>query len=155
MSAPDTAHLRPDKIAVWPVEGDRYGIDLSYAGTTGYTRADQTHQTINASGINATFRQELGDCGPSASDPSPATRWSSSSSTTHRPSRTHAAGGATGHDPAHDARQPLRHHRCACNQQPPATAALLVQLESVASLGQGACSHAKAAADQGPYVEKL
>jgi hypothetical protein len=31
----------------------------------------------------------------------------------------------------------------------------LVQLESVASLGQGACSHAKAAADQGPYVEKL
>src|SRR5215211_7647419 len=54
MSAPDTAHLRPDKIAVWPVEGDRYGIDLSYAGATGYTRADQTHQTINPSGINAT-----------------------------------------------------------------------------------------------------
>jgi hypothetical protein len=33
--------------------------------------------------------------------------------------------------------------------------AQIVQLESVASLGQGACSHAKAAADQGPYVEKL
>jgi len=45
MAAPDTAHLRPDKIAVWPVEGDRYGIDLSYAGTTGHTRADQAHQT--------------------------------------------------------------------------------------------------------------
>ena len=61
MAAPDTAHLRPDKIAVWPVEGDRYGIDLSYAGATGYTRADQAHQTINANGMNATFRQELGD----------------------------------------------------------------------------------------------
>jgi hypothetical protein len=60
-AAPDTAHLRPDKIAVWPVEGERYGIDLSYAGVTGYTRADQAHQTITANGMNATFRQELGD----------------------------------------------------------------------------------------------
>jgi hypothetical protein len=34
MAAPDTAHLSPDKIAVWPVEDDRYGIDLSYAGAT-------------------------------------------------------------------------------------------------------------------------
>jgi hypothetical protein len=40
MAAPDAAHLRPDKIAVWPVENNRYGIDLSYAGATGYTRAD-------------------------------------------------------------------------------------------------------------------
>ena len=61
MAAADTAHLRADKIAVWPVEDDRYGIDLSYAGATGYTRADQAHQTINANGMNATFRQELGD----------------------------------------------------------------------------------------------
>jgi hypothetical protein len=61
MAAADTAHLRPDKIAVWPVEDDRYGIDLSYAGAIGYTRADQAHQTINANGMNATFRQELGD----------------------------------------------------------------------------------------------
>ena len=42
----------PTRSLVWPVEGDRYGIDLSYAGATGYTRADQAHQT---------FRQELGD----------------------------------------------------------------------------------------------
>lgn len=61
MVAPDTAHLRPDKIALWPVEGDRHGIDLSYAGATGYTRADQAHHAINANGMNATFRQELGD----------------------------------------------------------------------------------------------
>src|SRR5919197_2742246 len=61
MAAPDTAHLRPDKIAIWPVEGERYGIDLSYAGATGYTRADQAHQTINANGMTATFRQERGD----------------------------------------------------------------------------------------------
>jgi hypothetical protein len=61
MAAPDTAHPRPDKIAVWPVEGDRYGVDLSYAGVPGYTRADQAHQTINANGMNTTFRQELGD----------------------------------------------------------------------------------------------
>jgi len=26
--AADTAHLRSDKIVVWPAEGDRYGIDL-------------------------------------------------------------------------------------------------------------------------------
>jgi hypothetical protein len=44
MAAPDTAHLRADKIAVWPVEDDRYGIDLSYAGAIGYTRADQAHR---------------------------------------------------------------------------------------------------------------
>jgi hypothetical protein len=60
-AAPDTAHLRPDKIAVWPVEGDRYGIDLSYAGATGYTRADQAQQAIEARGITTGFRQELGD----------------------------------------------------------------------------------------------
>jgi len=49
------------QIAAWPVEGDRYGVDISYTGATGYTRADQAHQTINVNGMNATFRQELAD----------------------------------------------------------------------------------------------
>ena len=39
------------------VEGDRYGIDLSYAGTTRFTRASR-HQ---CNGMTATFRHELGD----------------------------------------------------------------------------------------------
>ena len=33
----------------------------SAAFPTGYTRADQAHQAINASGMTATFRKELGD----------------------------------------------------------------------------------------------
>jgi hypothetical protein len=61
MAVPEAAHLRPDKIAVWPVEGDRYGIDLTYAGATGYNRADKAHQRMNGRGMDATFRQELSD----------------------------------------------------------------------------------------------
>jgi hypothetical protein len=57
----DAAHLRPDKIAVWPVEHGRYGVDLSYSGVTGYTRADEAHQVISSRGMTASFRQELGD----------------------------------------------------------------------------------------------
>jgi hypothetical protein len=33
----------------------------STVGGSAYTRADQAHQTIDASGMNVTFRQELGD----------------------------------------------------------------------------------------------
>jgi hypothetical protein len=28
IGAADTAHVRAEKIVVWPAEGDRYGIDL-------------------------------------------------------------------------------------------------------------------------------
>jgi hypothetical protein len=122
MAAPDTAHLRPDKIAVWPVEGDRYGIDLSYAGATGYTRADQAHQTINANGMNATFRQELGDMwtvrlGPLARD-AMVLVWSA----THSRSRAPSSDGGSEHGRA-DARDdrspsPMRKQRTRRQHRP-------------------------------------
>jgi hypothetical protein len=120
MSAPDTAHLRPDKIAAWPVEGDRYGIDLSYAGTTGYTRADQTHQTINASltgGFDAAYaqaRERAGEGGvdiaggastvrqarPSMPESSTSSRWTSRRSCSDPASGSSTASSHSGLSPS-------------------------------------------------------
>jgi hypothetical protein len=53
---------RPDKISIWPVEDDRYGIDVLYHGVTGFRRADQVQRQLDDIGVVATLRQE-GDAG--------------------------------------------------------------------------------------------
>lgn len=52
---------RPDKISIWPVERDRFGIDVLYHGATGFRRADQVQRQLVDSGVVATLRQEHGD----------------------------------------------------------------------------------------------
>lgn len=52
---------RPDKISIWPVERDRFGIDVLYHGATGFRRADQVQRQLQDSGVEAQLRQEHGD----------------------------------------------------------------------------------------------
>ena len=51
---------RPDKISIWPTE-EGFGIDVLYHGVTGFKRADTVHRQLEAAGVPAQLRQELGD----------------------------------------------------------------------------------------------
>jgi hypothetical protein len=53
--------LAPDRLSVWPVEGERYGLDATYHGTTGFERAEAQRQHLQAASLRASIRQELGD----------------------------------------------------------------------------------------------
>ena len=41
----------PDRLAVWPLEGGRYGIDAQYFGSTGITRAERQAERLSAAGL--------------------------------------------------------------------------------------------------------
>ncbi len=43
----------PDRLAVWPLEGGRYGIDAHYHGSTGVTRAERQAQRLGQAGLRA------------------------------------------------------------------------------------------------------
>jgi hypothetical protein len=49
-----------DRLSVWPTENGRYGLDATFQGTTGYERAESHRASLEASGIEFSFRQELG-----------------------------------------------------------------------------------------------
>ncbi len=51
----------PDRLSIWPVEGERYGLDATYHGATGFERAEDQHQRLQAANLSASVRQELGD----------------------------------------------------------------------------------------------
>jgi hypothetical protein len=53
------AKLRPNRISIWPIDDDRYGIDFTYHGVTGYADAEAADTIIKAAGLRTTFRQEL------------------------------------------------------------------------------------------------
>ena len=46
----------PDRLAVWPLEGGRYGIDAHYEGATGAARAERQVQRLAQSGLHASAR---------------------------------------------------------------------------------------------------
>lgn len=51
----------PDKIAIWPLDDGRYGLDATFQGTSGYERAERHTNQLDQVGITYSFRQELGD----------------------------------------------------------------------------------------------
>jgi hypothetical protein len=53
------ASLRPNRISIWPIDDDRYGIDFTYHGVTGFADAEFADGVIKAGGLRTTFRQEL------------------------------------------------------------------------------------------------
>lgn len=55
-----TAPRTPDRVSVWPLEGDRFGVDVTYEGATGYELASRHEDALEAAGIPHSFRQELG-----------------------------------------------------------------------------------------------
>jgi hypothetical protein len=50
---------RPDKLTLWPVEGDRYGIDVVYLGAHGWRRANVVHGQLGSAGVASRFIQEV------------------------------------------------------------------------------------------------
>lgn len=60
--APTTAPpgtLRPSRVAIWPVESETFGVDLTYHGATGYADAERAERVLAANDIRTQFRQEL------------------------------------------------------------------------------------------------
>ena len=51
--------LRPNRISIWPVESEGFGIDFTYHGSTGYTDAETAERVIGVHGLRTQFRQEL------------------------------------------------------------------------------------------------
>jgi hypothetical protein len=50
---------RPDKLTLWPVEGDRYGVDVVYRGEQGWRRANVVHGQLALAGVVSRFLQEI------------------------------------------------------------------------------------------------
>jgi len=53
--------LAPDRMAVWPIEGGRYGVDATYQGATGFERAEAQRRRLKSGHLRASVRQELSD----------------------------------------------------------------------------------------------
>src|SRR3954465_5149479 len=70
------AGLLPDRVAIWPMEDGRFGIDATFQGVTGFQRAERHEQALRDRDVRCDFRQDSTAAGPSASAPSRA-RWSS------------------------------------------------------------------------------
>ena len=51
--------LRPNRVSIWPVEGDGFGIDFTYHGVTGYSDAETAEQVLRGHDLQTQFRQEL------------------------------------------------------------------------------------------------
>jgi hypothetical protein len=58
---PDGRPTRPDKLSIWPVEDERFGVDVLYVGVQGFRRADVVHRQLVGAGVAATLKQEDAD----------------------------------------------------------------------------------------------
>ncbi|MCW3032862.1 MAG: hypothetical protein QOK19_2403 [Solirubrobacteraceae bacterium] len=56
---PSKAGPVPDRLTIWPIDDGRYGLDATFQGETGYQRAQQHRQQLDADQVPHTFRQEL------------------------------------------------------------------------------------------------
>ncbi|MCD6726004.1 MAG: hypothetical protein LT070_02070 [Solirubrobacteraceae bacterium] len=54
-------HLQPDRLGIWPVEKGGFGLDITYTGAAGYTRAEAVETALSANGVKCGLRQELHD----------------------------------------------------------------------------------------------
>jgi len=55
---PSKAGPVPDRLTVWPVDDGRYGLDATFQGNTGYTRAQHHRAELERAGVPHAFRQE-------------------------------------------------------------------------------------------------
>lgn len=49
----------PDRLTIWPMDDGRYGLDATFAGATGYERAEHHRGELEMHGVAPGFRQEL------------------------------------------------------------------------------------------------
>jgi hypothetical protein len=57
---PSKAGPVPDRIAIWPLDDGRYGLDATFQGATGYERAERHTDDLEQKDVPFSFRQELG-----------------------------------------------------------------------------------------------
>ena len=58
---PSHAGPVPDRIAIWPLDDGRYGLDASFQGASGYERAERHRAALEEGHVSFSLRQELGD----------------------------------------------------------------------------------------------
>ena len=49
----------PDRLAIWPVDDGRYGLDATFQGVSGFERAEHHEAELINRGVRHTFKQEL------------------------------------------------------------------------------------------------
>ena len=52
---------RPDRISIWPVEVDRFGIDVLFHGAAGFRRAETIERQLRDAKVSVSLRQEPDD----------------------------------------------------------------------------------------------
>ncbi len=57
-ATPDGRPTRPDKLSIWPIEEERFGVDVLYVGPHGFRRADVVHRQLVAAGVDCKLLQE-------------------------------------------------------------------------------------------------
>jgi hypothetical protein len=57
-ATPDGRPTRPDRLSIWPMDDDRFGIDVLYLGPQGNRRAGVVKRQIEGLGLAATMRQD-------------------------------------------------------------------------------------------------
>lgn len=55
-----TAPQIPDRVSIWPLDDGRFGVDVTYEGSSGYELASRHESGLDDAGIPYSFRQELG-----------------------------------------------------------------------------------------------
>jgi hypothetical protein len=50
-----------DKLALWPVDDGRYGIDAVFQGASGFTRCEEHRAALGAAGVGCKMLQNLDD----------------------------------------------------------------------------------------------
>jgi hypothetical protein len=56
---PSKAGPVADRIAIWPVDDGRYGLDATFQGASGYDRAERHADGLRREGVRHSLRQEL------------------------------------------------------------------------------------------------
>lgn len=59
--APLPGPTRPDRISIWPVEVDRFGIDVLFHGDAGRRRAETIRRQLREADIEVSVRREATD----------------------------------------------------------------------------------------------
>ena len=50
---------RPDRLTIWPVEGDLFGIDVRWSGAAGNRRATVVGRLLTAAGVRGKLSQTV------------------------------------------------------------------------------------------------
>jgi hypothetical protein len=50
---------RPDRLTIWPVEGEQFGIDVRWGGAEGNRRATTVARLLSDAGVRGRFTQTV------------------------------------------------------------------------------------------------